>query len=443
LETQTITEYRRAVERNRIRTSTLSIMRGYRSIHREKIGSFPIWQAVCSPVLTKNSASTTTTTTTTTGRAAAAAACWRVWLACGDGVVRGFLVIEKTLEQKNTLDAAACNFILTHTLLDDAGTEASSSSSSSQSQNEEDQKEEKEEEQQEEVSTIGCSQVQVARIYVGDDDSAGDLIVISSDLLGKIRIWLLSEETDDELPEIGSTSTNINAAQEFIVENATGTCIKIMPPNVSGVGDILLAVPCLDGTIAIVATGLTTPKYEKHPTEAGTIVDRWSKAATSIALSGGFHPKKKSFAVGRQDGLVDIFEKSGERCHRMIQHETPVRAVSFTPDGNLLFTSSDDGMVCMWDTSRHGAPVLVKHVVQAHTSWVLDLVSLSDSRRFVSCGMDQQLHVWSAGEMDNRALHSFTSDEAVWTIAQTTTNSARRLIAGSENGGLQIYTLES
>jgi WD40 repeat protein len=408
-------------------------MSGYRSIHREKIGSFPIWQAVCSPVLTKNSASTTTTTTNQS-----AAACWRVWLACGDGVVRGFLVIEKTLEQKDTLDAAACNFILTHTLLDTAGAEASSS---------EDQKEEEvqEENQQEESqdSAIGCSQIQVARNYVGDDDSAGDLIVISSDLLGKIRIWLLSEETDDELPEIGSTSTNINAAQEFIVENATGTCIKIMPPNVSGVGDILLAVPCLDGTIAIVATGLTTPKYEKHPTEAGTIVDRWSKAATSIALSGDFHPKKKSFAVGRQDGLVDIFEKSGERCHRMIQHETPVRAVSFTPDGNLLFTSSDDGMVCMWDTSRHGAPVLVKHVVQAHTSWVLDLVSLSDSRRFVSCGMDQQLHVWSAGEMDNRALHSFTSDEAVWTIAQTTTNSARRLIAGSENGGLQIYTLES
>jgi WD40 repeat protein len=429
-------------------------MSGYRSIHREKIGSFPIWQAVCSPVLTKNSASTTTTTST---RAASAEACWRVWLACGDGVVRGFLVIEKTLEQKDTLDAAACNFILTHTLLDAAGTGASSSA-----QREEEQTEEKEEAQQdeqnrlEEVSAIGCSQVQVARNYVGDDDSAGDLVVISSDLLGKIRIWLLSEEIDDELPEIGRISTSINADQEFIVENATGTCIKIMPPNVSGVGNILLAVPCLDGTIAIVATGLTTPKYPKDPTEAGTIVERWSKAATSIALSGNFHPKKKSFAVGRQDGLVDIFEKSGERCHRMMQHETPVRAVSYTPDGNLLFTSSDDGMVCMWDTSRHGAPVLVKHVVQAHTSWVLDLVSLSDSRRFVSCGMDQQLHVWSAGEMDNRALHSFTSDEAVWTIAahtctptigsasaQTATNFARRLISGSENGGLHIYTLES
>ena len=56
--------------------------------------------------------------------------------------------------------------------------------------------------------------------------------------------------------------------------------------------------------------------------------------------------------------------------------------------------------------------------------------------------------------MDNQALHSFTSDESVWTIdAHTTTNSNHhtvssrpfqtRLVSGSENGKLHIYTLES
>ena len=81
-------------------------MSGYRSIHRENLGSFPIWQVASSPVLSNNSG------TTQVGAA------WRVWLACGDGVVRGYLVIEKTLEmQKNALNAAACNCILTHVLL--------------------------------------------------------------------------------------------------------------------------------------------------------------------------------------------------------------------------------------------------------------------------------------------------------------------------------------
>jgi len=316
------------------------------------------------------------------------------------------------------------------------------------------QKNNSEPQENQQVSTIGCSQIQVMRNYVGDDDAAGDLVVVSLDLSGKIRIWVFSEDMDDdlllEIDDFSSTRSSVASpeiAQEFIIENATGTCLKILPPNVSGVGDILLAVPCLDGTISLVATGLSTPKSTKDATEAGVIVERWSKNATnSIALSGSFHPKKKSFAVGRQDGLVEIFEKFNERCHRLIQHETPVRALSFTPDGNLLLTSSDDGMLCMWDTSRPtGVPVLVHHVVQSHTTWILDIKPLIDSRRFVSCGMDQQLHVWSAGEMDNRALHSFTSDDSVWTIDTHTTSGSTqtRLVSGSENGGLHIYTLES
>ena len=159
---------------------------------------------------------------------------------------------------------------------------------------------------------------------------------------------------------------------------------------------------------------------------------------------------KKSIAVGRKDGLVEVL---GDRSHRLIQHEAPVRSVTFTPDGNLLVTASDDGMVSVWDNSRAGSPVLVHHVVQAHATWVLNLVALSDSRRFVSCGADQKLRVWGFSEMDNQALHSFTSDDVVWTMDALTIKSSNlssaqqstltRLVTGSENGGLHIYTLES
>ncbi|VEU33542.1 unnamed protein product [Pseudo-nitzschia multistriata] len=405
-------------------------MSGYRSFHRESLGSFPIWQVASSPVLRTGSSNLA---------ASQAGTAWRVWVACGDGVVRGYLVVEKTLEtQKDALDAANCKCVLTHVLLGSSQEHPGTSTDS--------------EEGVQKMTAIGCSQVQVARNYVGEDDAAGDLIVVSSDLSGKIRIWVLPEDMDNGLSQIEDGSSDgaevsPEVSQEFWVENATGTCIKIMPPNVSGVGDILLAVPCLDGTVALVATGLTTPKSQSDSTTAGVVVDRWSKAATSIALSGAWHPLKKSFVVGRQDGLIEIF---GERSHRLIQHEAPVRGVAYTPDGNLMITSSDDGMICMWDTSR-SSPVLVQHVVQAHATWVLGLASLSDSRRFISCGADRQIHVWSAGQMD-QAQHSFTSDDVVWTIDSLTTagkNTASfsqtqsRLISGSEKGGLHIYTLES
>ena len=403
-------------------------MSGYRSIHREVLGSFPIWKVASSPILTTGSSSSTASQQR--------GLIWRIWVACGDGVVRGYLVMEKSLDAKaDALDAAACSVKLTHVLL------GASQEKPSEDENESNR-------------CIGCSQVQVARNYTGDDDTAGDLIIASLDLSGKIRIWILPEDMDNELATDSSGENEEpflpEVAHEFSVENATGTCISILPPNVSGVGDVLMAVPCLDGTVAVVATGLSTPKATKDPTAAGTIVETWSKSTSSIGLCGDFHPLKKSIAVGRKDGLVEIF---GDRSHRLIQHEAPVRSVTFTPDGNLLVTASDDGMVCLWDNSRNGSPVLVHHVVQAHATWVLSLAALSDSRRFVSCGADQKLHVWSFAEMDNQALHSFTSDDVVWamdllTIKSSTLSSAQqsmqtRLVTGSENGGLHIYTLAS
>ena len=119
-----------------------------------------------------------------------------------------------------------------------------------------------------------------------------------------------------------------------------------------------------------------------------------------------WHPTKKNLAIGRQDGLVEIL---GDRPHRLVGiHETPVRSVSFTPDGNLLISASDEGMLAVWDVSR-AIPALVHHVVKAHDSWILNSTMLSDSRRFVTSSADRKLNVWNVGQMD-QALHTFTCD---------------------------------
>ena len=163
-------------------------------------------------------------------------------------------------------------------------------------------------------------------------------------------------------------------------------------------------------------------------------------------MAGAWHPTKRNIAVGRNDGLIEIL---GEKPHRLIHHEAPVRSIAYTPDGNLLLSGSDDGMLAVWDVSR-AHPVLVHHVVQAHASWILSLTTLSDSRRFITCGADRQVHVWSVGQMD-KSLHSFTCDNTVWSINALTlqqrqtlgTQPPPRLVAGSEVGGIQIFSLEA
>jgi WD40 repeat protein len=273
------------------------------------------------------------------------------------------------------------------------------------------------------------------------------LLFVSLELSGTVRVWSLPEDMDEDIVASGSEFSQeqpkiVSAAQEFLVEDATGTFLQICPVKILGVGDVQVALACLDGSIAIVATGIVTPKCTKDPSVAGTILERWSTRDTSssIALSGDWHPtEKRCLVVGRQDGLVEI---TGSKHHRIMHHESPVRAVSFSPDGQLLISASDEGMLCVWDVSRK-APVLVHHVVQAHDSWILSLTVLQDSRRFVSCGADKKLHVWNIGQM-HQPHHSFSCDDTVWTTAASSQEQLQpRLVSGSEQGGLQIYSLEA
>jgi hypothetical protein len=454
-------------------------MSGYRSLHRETIlpGGCPIWQVATTRVLGGKAL-----TSAVGGSAAAAGTVWRVWTACGDGLIRGFLIQEKSISQKteeNTLDASACSCSCTHVLVGPSQKEQFLTPHDSHSKPEEGGPPEEEQHTAHFSTTaFGCTQVRTCRNYVGEDSTAGDLLVASLDLSGTVRLWSLPEDMDEERITSAAAAADpqqqqLLAAHEFLVEDATGTFLHLCPANVAGDGDVKLAVACLDGSIAIVATGLTTPKSTKEASTAGTILERWASrdASGSIALSGEWHPTKRNcLALGRQDGLVEIFGEAGRNSNtkkhcRLAHHEAPVRALAFTPDGHLLISGSDDGMLCLWDVSRSSIvsssplltpPVLVHHAVRAHASWILALTPLHDSRRFVSCGSDRRLHVWSVGQMD-QASHTFTTDETVWTIDATKSLSSNnkgpirqsssnalppRLVSGREDGSLQIFSLE-
>ncbi len=99
-------------------------------------------------------------------------------------------------------------------------------------------------------------------------------------------------------------------------------------------------------------------------------------------------------------------------------------------------------------------PQLVHHILQAHATWIMDLVAI-DHRRFVSCGMDQQLHVWNVGQI-YQPVHSFSTDQVVWTLSAmplaSSPNAAAkslspqqepyRLVTGSDQGWLQMFSLD-
>ena len=362
-------------------------MSGYRSLHRERIHTAPIWDVQALRIGNNLS----------------------ILTASGDGLVRWHQVNAKDVNRDTELNAAALSLTCSHYFVGKNQVI----------------------ERLPEQTVLGTSQISVIRNYVGDDDAAGDLVVASLDLSGRVRVWTC---TTEDLAEHNEEVKSMKVLNEFMVENATGTLMTLCPPNLIGNGDVLVAVALLDGSITMLATGLSTPKAKYESKEAGTWIQ--SIGCGSIAMSLAWHPTNATLAVGRKDGLVEILPISKQGSHRLIQHDSKVRAVCFTPDGQLLVSASDDGMLAVWDVNRK-SPTLVHHVVKAHSSWILAVTPLGDSRRFLTAGADGALHVWSIGQI-HTPLHTFQTTEQMWTIDA----SRDRLVIGSEHGWLQIYSLE-
>lgn len=380
-------------------------MSAYRNLHRELIldDESPVWQVQALSI----------------GKIGKSADEWTIVTASADGIVRVFRAREK--EASDELDASALSITCTHALL-----------GINQIFPPPDQ------------TLVGCSRCQITRNYVGDDDSAGDIVITALDLTARLRVWIMSDEElsgdidDDDDDDDAPTCKQIRSCQETLVENATGTLMAACPPNVFGQGDLVAAVACLDGSIALVALGIATPKAKKDPMPAGTIIDHLGSGA--VALSLCWHPTRSTLAIGRKDGLVEIMPSSKKGHHRLTLHSQAVRALSFSPDGQVLVTGSDDGFLAVWDINR-SVPTLVHHVVNSHASWVLTVTALADSRRFVTSGADGKVHVWQFDQM-HAPTHTFHCDQNMWTICTTLQRDLQRLTGGSDRGLLQIFSLE-
>jgi hypothetical protein len=232
-------------------------MSGFRSIHREQVSSSSsssneetaIWSVQVTPLLKRSSAAA--------APSSSSESIWRIWTAGSDGSVRSYTAAEashsntatsNTVEHDDasadavvavtpldTLTASAIQLQCTHSLV--GGRHSLSS------------------------SMLGCTQLCTIRNYIGEDDTAGDLVVLALGLSGTCRVWVFTDDWDDhQAPSLSKpdapSSRNVSCLAEFTVDNATGTTMAAKV--VATWQTIVVAVGCLDGTIAIVDTGIAT-----------------------------------------------------------------------------------------------------------------------------------------------------------------------------------------
>ena len=400
----------------------------------------------------------------------------RLLASCADGTIRAYQLSDKATSAGSTLDASAVKMEQTDVLLgrDQQECECASAGGIKGAQ----------------PLALGYAALDIERNYGGSDPYAGDEVVVGVELDGTTRVWVKEEQAlalqvtsplvdSDSAPEddnrVPAKPHVMRAAVEFKVSGATGSTCAIRRVGLGPIHgthpknklrpSITVAMGCLDGSVAIIATGIPlhvrsvdgkgggrgrNESFAAPVVEAGTVHDRLG-TGSAVPTSLSWSPLADNLAVGRKDGTVDLYnfgqdDGAYRRLHRILCHSKPVRGLAFTSDAALLITGDDDGNITLHDVVQTNptTPVrLVGAVISASLSYILDLAPLPDGKRFVSCGADGLVKVWDVRTLNSGPSHTFADGKGtgiVWSV--TSSSDGRRLASAHDNGMLVIYSSE-
>lgn len=157
----------------------------------------------------------------------------------------------------------------------------------------------------------------------------------------------------------------------------------------------------------------------------------------SLVRTIALHPDGHLLASGGDDGVVKLWQfPSGEFLGELPGQSNWIRKIIFSYDGNLIAASSEDGKIQVWSiVSRKTV-----NLFEAHEGRVWEIAFCPNGKAILSGSDDQQIKLWSLSEDQCLAtLQGYTCKQRSVVFSPD----GKWLASGGDDSIIRIWDLES
>jgi WD40 repeat protein len=109
-----------------------------------------------------------------------------------------------------------------------------------------------------------------------------------------------------------------------------------------------------------------------------------------------FDPTGKFIFFAAEENAVQRLELATKNVTPLAAHDSWVRAIGFSPAGDVAFTGGYDGRLAWWPAAADKPEPI--RVVDAHQGWLRALAVAPGGEKIATCGNDNLVKLWDAAD---------------------------------------------
>ncbi|NEP71779.1 MAG: TIR domain-containing protein [Okeania sp. SIO2G4] len=137
--------------------------------------------------------------------------------------------------------------------------------------------------------------------------------------------------------------------------------------------------------------------------------------------------------------VIDALQQSvysGSESNRLQGHKNSIRSLSFSPDGKILASGSDDKQIKLWNMET-GAEI---RTFSGHDRSVISVCFSADGKILASAGKDKKIKLWDVET--GKEIDTF-SGHTDWINSMNFSPDGKILVSGSKDNTIKLWNVET